>query len=77
MGQHFMQQFYLLQQEEDKDVTPATKEEVFKNFSKSPKKSCTLNPIPAGFLIDSLPTLLQNHKKIITFHWKQERYLFQ
>ena len=37
---------------------PATEEEVFKIISKSPKKSCALNPIPAGFFIDILPTLL-------------------
>ena len=41
---------------------PATEEEVFKIISKSPKKS---NPIPAGFLIDILPTLLPTITKII------------
>ena len=44
---------------------PATEEEVFKIISKSPKKSCALDPIPAGFLIDILPTLLPTITKII------------
>ena len=45
---------------------PAAEEEVFKIISKSPKKSCALDPIPAGFLIDILPTLLLTITKIIT-----------
>ena len=44
---------------------PATEEEVFQIISKSPKKSCALDPIPAGFLIDILPTLLPTITKII------------
>ena len=44
---------------------PATEEDVFKIISKSPKKSCALDPIPAGFLIDILPTLLPTITKII------------
>ena len=44
---------------------PSTEEEVFKFISKSPKKSCTLDPIPAGFFIDILPTLLPTITKII------------
>ena len=44
---------------------PATEKEVFKIISKSPKKSCALDPIPAGFLIDILPTLLPTITKII------------
>ena len=44
---------------------PATEEQVFKIISKSPKKSCALDPIPAGFLIDILPTLLPTITQII------------
>ena len=44
---------------------PATEEEVFKIIIKSPEKSCALNPIPAGFFIDILPTLLPAITKII------------
>ena len=46
--------------------SPATEEEVFKIISRSPKKSSALDPIPAGFLIDILPTLLPTITKIIT-----------
>ena len=45
---------------------PATEEEVFKIISKSPKKSCALDPIPAGFLIDILPAT-NNHKNYYHF----------
>ena len=38
---------------------------MFKIISKSPKKSCALDPILAGFLIDILPTLLPIITKII------------
>ena len=44
---------------------PATEDEVFKIINKSPKKSCALDPIPAGFLIDIFPTLLPTITKII------------
>ena len=37
----------------------------FKIIGKSPKKSCALDPIPAGFLIDILPTLLPTITKTI------------
>ena len=43
--------------------TPATEEEVFKIISKSPKKSCSLDPIPAELLIDILPTPLSTITK--------------
>ena len=56
---------------------PATEEEVVKIISKSPKKSCALDPITARFLIDILPTLLPTITKLLIFHWKQERYLVQ
>ena len=37
---------------------------MFRIISKSPKKSCALDPIPAGFFVDILPTLLPTITKI-------------
>ena len=38
---------------------------MFEITSKSPKKSCALDPLPAGFLIDILATLLPTITQII------------
>ena len=51
---------------------PATEEEVFKIISKSPKKWCASDPIPSGFLIDILPTLLPVITKIINISLETE-----